>query len=54
MKNIIKKAFVASTGVLVVAFPASAGVVVDVPEPGMLPLFAIAGIAFYIAKKRKK
>lgn len=33
--------------------PAHAGLV-TVPEPGMLPLFGIAAIAFYIAKKRKK
>ena len=33
---------------------ASAGSVIDVPEPSSLALFAIAGAVVYIIKKRKK
>lgn len=55
MANIIKKVVAVAAGVLTISFPAFAGFTpVPVPEPGMLPLFAIAAVAFYIAKKRKK
>lgn len=52
MKN-LKNKFLAVLALGAVTAPAHAGLVV-VPEPGMLPLFGIAAIAFYLAKKRKK
>ena len=54
MKSMAKKLFLMTAGYIFLVFPAFAGPPVPVPEPGMLPLFAIAGIALYIAKKRKK
>lgn len=55
MGKLIKNAFGVAAGVLAISLPAFAGnPTVSVPEPGMLPLFAIAAVAFYIAKKRKK
>jgi len=52
MKN-LKNKFLAVLTLGIVTAPAHAGLV-TVPEPGMLPLFGVAAIAFYIAKKRKK
>jgi len=54
MKNLITRIssiFIAS---LVFIPVVHAGISTPIPEPSMLPLFAVAAVAFYIAKKRKK
>jgi len=53
MKKLTTRIFTVFT-VISVFIPAAHAGFVEVPEPGMLPLFAVAAVAFYIAKKRKK
>ena len=56
MKNFLIKLVSAISITLISISSALAGnpVTTEVSEPSMLPLFAVAAIAFYIAKKRKK
>jgi hypothetical protein len=46
---------VTALAVTITAVPSAlAGFAVQVPEPSMLPLFAVAAVALYISKKRRK
>jgi len=55
MKNLIARISSILIASLVLIPVVHAGLpTTSVPEPSMLPLFAVAAIAFYIAKKRKK
>lgn len=55
MKLFISKIITGVTVFMAAISTATAGnPTVEVPEPSMLPLFAVAAIALYISKKRRK